>query len=176
MKRTSFLSFATVLVLTACLHAQQSFTGPPQAARGFELFTKTAKPQPCSTCHTITGKQTTAGPDLKFWSKLAPRAAAMAIRATLTEKALWVEAKQGEFPGMKISEDSESIQVFDLSKMPPEMRTIAKADVRAAKSNTTWKHPPGTEKYSTAEIADLISYIRWVGAGDKRQISPDEVE
>jgi mono/diheme cytochrome c family protein len=176
MINTLKLTFAAAAILPACLYAQQTFSGPAQAGRGFEMFTRTAKPYACGTCHAIGGKDATPGPDLKMWSKLAPRATAMAISATLTEKALWFETKNGQFPGMKVSETADSVQAFDLSKAPPEMRTVAKADIVSAKSNSTWKHPPGTAKLSPAEIADLIAYIRWAGAGDKRPVSPDDVE
>jgi hypothetical protein len=100
----------------------------------------------------------------------------MAITATLTEKALWVETKQGDFPGMKVAEEGDSMRFYDLSKTPPEIRTVPKADVKSAKSNTTWRHPPGTEKYSKEDIADLVAYIRYAGDGNKSAVSPDSVE
>lgn len=176
MMQTLKFSFAAAAILPACLYAQQTFSGPAQAGRGFELFTKTARPYACTTCHAIGAKDATPGPDLKMWSKLAPRATAMAISATLTEKTLWFETKTVQFPGMKVSESADSVQAFDLSKTPPEMRTIAKGDIVSAKPNSTWKHPPGTAKLSLEEIADLVAYIRFAGNGDKRAISPDEVQ
>ena len=90
-------------MFTAGVAAQEAFDGPPQAARGYELFTKTAKPAPCITCHGIGGKGGVVAPDLKMWSRLSPRAAAMAITSTVTEKVVLVQPKTGaEFPAMKV--------------------------------------------------------------------------
>src|SRR4051794_1849756 len=110
------IAFLAVSFSPLSLQGQQPFTGPAQAARGFELFSKNAKPLACATCHAIGGTSETAGPNLKMWSKLAPRATAMAIRSSITEKVVRVETKQGPgFPAMKVSEDDTSMRVFDLS-------------------------------------------------------------
>lgn len=77
---------------------------------------------------------------------------------------------------MKVSEDAATVQAFDLSKTPPELRAVPKAEIVSATSNSTWKHPPATAKYALADIADLIAYIRWAGSGDKRPVSPGDVE
>ena len=161
------------LVLQAALIGAQTFDGPEQAGRGQKLFTATAKPAACSTCHAIGATAPTPGPDLKMWSRLAPRGTASAITTALTEKSVMVDLRQGgSFPATKVSEDETSIKFFDLSKNPPEIRVVAKADVKEVKANAIWKHPPGTEKYSPQELADLIAYIRWVGNRDKTPVDP----
>jgi mono/diheme cytochrome c family protein len=164
-------------VLAAGVAAQETFDGPPQAARGFELFTKTAKPAPCITCHGIGGKGGPVAPDLKMWARLSPRAAAMAITSSVTEKVVVVVPKSGsEFPAIKVSEDEKGYKFYDLSAMPPALKELAKADVDSVKPNATWKHPPAVEKYSHEELADLVAYIRWAGAKDKTKISPDDMQ
>jgi hypothetical protein len=173
--------FIIALLLSAALISgqavEQAFDGPEQAARGHRLFTTTAKPVACATCHAIGATSPTPGPDLKIWSRLAPRGTASAITTALTEKSVMVELNQGgAFPATKVSEDGMSIQFFDLSRKPPEMRTVAKSDIRQMKTNAIWKHPPGTEKYSTAELADLIAYIRWAGNRDKTPIAPESLQ
>ena len=170
-----FTLLLTVSFSSLCLQAQQSFTGPAQAGRGFELFSKTAKPLACNTCHAIGGTAEMPAPNLKMWSKLAPRATAMAIRSTITEKVLQVVTKQGSFPATKVAEDDKSIRVFDLSQTPPVARTIAKADLVSAKTDTVWKHPPGTEKFMGTDLADIVAYIRWAGNADKKAIAADDV-
>jgi hypothetical protein len=99
----------------------------------------------------------------------------MAIRSTITENVLQVVTKEGSFPGRKISEDATSLRVFDLGQNPPVARTIAKVDVVSAKQDTAWKHPPGTEKFTGTDLADIIAYIRWAGAADKKAVSADDV-
>ena len=164
-------------VFVAGVAAQEAFDGPPQAARGHELFTKTAKPAPCITCHGIGGKGGPVAPDLKMWARLSPRAAAMAITATVTEKVVEVQPKGGKaFPAIKASEDDSSAKFYDLSVMPPELKQLQKADVEAVRPNTTWKHPPGAEKPTPEQLADLVAYIRWAGAKDRTKISPDDMQ
>ncbi len=164
-------------VFAAGVAAQEAFDGPPQAARGFELFTKTAKPTPCITCHGIGGKGGAVAPDLKMWARLSPRAAAMAITSTVTEKVILVQPKTGaEFSAMKASEDEKGYKFYDLTVMPPAVKEMAKADVEAIKPNATWKHPPGAEKPTQEQLADLVAYIRWAGAKDRTKISPDDMQ
>jgi hypothetical protein len=165
-----------VCVFTAGVAAQETFDGPPQAARGHELFTKTAKPAPCITCHGIGGKGGPVAPDLKMWARLSPRAAAMAITATVTEKVVEVTPKGGTaFPAIKASEDEKNYKFYDLSVMPPALKELPKADVEV-KPNASWKHPPGVEKPTHEELADMVAYIRWAGAKDKTKISPDDMQ
>jgi hypothetical protein len=164
-----------VLLFTSFLPAQDAFQGPPQAARGYELFFNTAKPVPCGSCHAMSGKGVPAAPDLKNWARIAPRATAMAITATVTANVVSVEPKGAEaFPGIKASEDAATAKFYDLSANPPALKELPKDT--PIKPNAKWKHPPGQEKYTPEELADLVGYIRWAGAKDKKEITPEEVQ
>jgi mono/diheme cytochrome c family protein len=166
-----------LVALPSCVLAQNTFQGPAQAARGHELFVKTAKPQACVTCHALGGEGTAVAPDLKMWSRLPPRAAAMAITSTVTEKVVTVEPKQGPaFPGIKISDDANTVKYYDVSVEPPAIREFPKAEAPPVSPNAKWKHPPSREKYSLEQLADLVSFIRWAGAKDGKAIKPEDVE
>lgn len=166
----------SILFLIPCCLLAQDADGPAQARRGRELFFTSAKPQPCATCHVVAGKGTAVGPDLKTWARIPPRAAAMAITASVTEKVISAKPAQGaEFPAMKVSEDATNIQLFDLSANPPAPKTLPKADVKIG-ANSTWKHPPGVTRPTPEELADLIAFIRWAGAKDGKPVKPEDVE
>lgn len=168
-----YLELAIIAVLTATASAQTDM--PEQAARGQELFTKTAKPRPCISCHVLAGQGTAVGPDLKMWARFPPRSAAMAITSKLTDKVVEVRPKQGEpFPAMKISEDDKSVKFFNLTAMEP--RELAKADIEGTAPNTKWKHPASQEEYTAQQLADIIAYIRWVGAKDKKPVTPEDIQ
>lgn len=174
VSKVTLMKTLALFLLPFCLLAQDD--GPAQAKRGRALFFETAKPQPCGTCHSVAGKGTAVGPDLKTWARIPPRAAAMAITASVTEKVVSAKPANGpEFPAMKVSEDATNVQLFDLSATPPAPRTLPKAEVKLG-PNSTWRHPPGVTKPTPEELADLIAYIRWAGAKDARGVKPDDVE
>jgi len=151
-------------------------TTPAQAARGEALFFETAKPAACGTCHSLGTKGTAVGPDLSRWSRIAPRAIAMAVKATVTENVIQAKVSKGpEFPAAKGKEDGDKITIYDLSKTPPEAMTIAKSEL-SAKPNASWKHPPSKGDISAQDIADIIAYVRWVGYKDTKGVKVEDVE
>ena len=55
---------------------------PTQIERGEALFF--GSPPACGTCHSLKGRGTAIGPDLKGVARLSPAGIAMAIRSTVT--------------------------------------------------------------------------------------------
>jgi mono/diheme cytochrome c family protein len=146
----------------------------PQIERGQTLF---FAEKGCGTCHVLKGRGTAVGPDLRMLGKVGVRAIVTAIRASRTEYVQTIKLKgQEPFPGMKVSEDATAAQYYDLSKTPPELRKFAPADVESKTDNSTWKHPPANGAYTNAQIADIVAYIRWAAAGDKKAVEPGDVE
>jgi putative heme-binding domain-containing protein len=147
----------------------------PQIERGQTLFYADTG---CATCHALKGRGTAVGPDLKVLGKVGVRALVTAIRASRTEYVETITLKEGDaFPGMKVaSADAATLQYYDLSKTPPELRKFAPADVKSKTDNSTWKHPPSTGTYTNQQIADIVAYIRWAAAGDRKAVDPGDVE
>jgi hypothetical protein len=83
---------------------------------------------------------------------------------------------RADFPAMKVSEEGGNIQFYDLGKMPPALLKLAAAEVRAVKPNATWKHPPSQVKQTPEQMADMIAFIRWVGAKDTKGVKPEDVQ
>lgn len=163
-------------VPASLLFTASAQTLPAQAARGEAIFFQTAKPLACGTCHSLGSKGTAIGPDLSRWARIAPRAVAMAIKATVTENVLMIKAgKNPEFPAIKSKEEADKTTFYDLSKTPPEAVTLAKSDF-SAKPNATWKHPPSTGNLADQDVADIISYIRWIGFKDAKGVKVEDVE
>ena len=145
----------------------------PQIERGQTLFSADGK---CATCHALKGKGTAVGPDLRVLGRVGVRALVTAIRASRTEYVQAVTVKGGEtFPGMKVAGDSTGLQFYDLSKTPPALRKFAAGEVSTS-DNATWKHPPSTGGYTDQQIADIVAYIRWAAAGDRKAVDPSDVE
>lgn len=152
----------------------QASAPTPQIERGQTLF---FAEKGCGTCHALKGRGQAVGPDLKTLGRVGVRALVTAIRATRTEYVETIQLKEGDpFPGMKVSADATTLQYYDLSKTPPELRKFAPADVQSKTDNSTWKHPPSTSGYTNEQIADIVGYIRWAAAGDKKPVDPSDVE
>ena len=163
------MKWLAVLLLAAPVAAQV----PEQAERGQALFYGDAK---CGTCHSLKGRGTAVGPDLKNIARLSPRAVAMAVRASRTQYVQAVKVKgQGEFPGMKSAEDEKTIAFYDLSVTPPELKKLDKSEITLS-DNQSWKHPPASANLSNEQLADIIAFVRWASFNDKKEIDPSEVQ
>jgi mono/diheme cytochrome c family protein len=146
----------------------------PQIERGQTLF---YAENGCGACHALKGRGTAVGPDLTVLGRVGVRALVTGIRATRTEYVETIKLKQGDaFPGMKAGGDATNLAYYDLSKMPPELRKFPSSDVASKTDNSTWTHPPAQGGYTNAQLADIVAYIRWAAAGDKKPVSPDDVE
>ncbi len=162
------------MIWLSVLLLQAAAAPTPQIERGQTLF---FAEKGCGTCHALKGRGTAVGPDLRILGKVGVRAIVTAIRASRTEYVQTIKLKgQEPFPGMKVSEDAAAAQYYDLSKTPPELRKFAPADVESKTDNSTWKHPPSEGAYTNQQIADIVGYIRWAAAGDRKPVDPDDVE
>jgi mono/diheme cytochrome c family protein len=146
-----------------------------QTERGEALFTD-AKVG-CSGCHALKGKGTAVGPDLSGIARLTPQAIAMAVHSTATQYVQAVKLKSEEtFPAMPGPKDDKVVQLFDLSKTPPELRKIDKADIVSMTNTDVWKHPPAVDKRTDQQLADIVAWIRYAVTGVKKEVTPDEVK
>lgn len=148
---------------------------PAQAVRGQSLFFEAAQAQ-CGSCHAMAGRGTAVGPDLTRLARIPPQGIAMAILSTRTQYVQAVKLKAGDtFPGMRVKQDDNSAEYYDLSATPPQLRKLERAEIDAATDNSSWKHPPSTG-FTTEQLADLISYIRWASFGDRKGVAAAELQ
>ncbi len=151
----------------------QAAAPTPQIDRGQKLF---LAEKGCATCHALKGQGTAVGPDLRVLGRVGTRALVTAIRATRTQYVETIKLKGSEaFPGIKVSADSSTVQYYDLSKMPPELKKFAPAELESRGDNGGWRHPPSSG-YTNEQIADIVAYVRWAAAGDRKAVDPSDVE
>jgi mono/diheme cytochrome c family protein len=143
-----------------------------QQKRGHEIFLHAQKTASCSTCHALAGEGTAVGPDLTNLAGVAtPEGVRVAIESTQTVYVVAVKLNNGTtFPAMKGADDGTTVEFYDLSKTPPEARKVAKKDIDSVGQNSVWKHPPGSADYTADELADVISYLRFVAKGEHKAI------
>jgi mono/diheme cytochrome c family protein len=162
------------MLLVFLMLAQAATAQQQQIDRGQALFLDSSGG--CAACHALKGKGTAVGPDLTGMGRLAPQAIAMAVHSTVTQYVQLVKLKSDEsFPAMVGTKDDKTIQLFDLSKDPPQERKVDKAEVVSMTPNDKWKHPPAAAKISEEKLADIVSYIRYAASGTKKAVEPDEV-
>lgn len=150
--------------------------GPDAQIQRGETVYKDAK-KGCLTCHELKGTGTAVGPDLVAIARLSPQAITMAVQSTATQYVQNVKLKSGStFVAMPGPKDDKIVQLFDLSKNPPELRKVEKTDIESMTGTDAWKHPPAAAKLSGDELADVVAYIKYKATGTKRAISPDEVK
>jgi len=145
---------------------------PQQVQHGEALFAER-----CTECHALKGRGTAVGPDLSVMGRLPARAIATAIHSTVTQYVQTVKLQSGEtFPGMPVAGDESHPQFYDVSKMPPELRKMERADVKSMTSQDTWKHPPAVANYTSNDVADIVAYIRFAVTGSVKPVDPADME
>lgn len=146
-----------------------------QVQRGEALFLETSRG--CMNCHALKGHGTAVGPDLSVIGRLSPQAIVTAIRSSITQYVQSVKLKSGEsFPGMPAGNDDKTLQFYDVSKMPPELRKIDRAELGGTANQDQWKHPPSVANYTNEQLADLIAYIRSSVTGAAKKVDPANLE
>lgn len=174
--RRALIAVIVTLFLAILVAGMQQFTGPEQARRGYALFFESSKAG-CGSCHALSGRGTPAGPDLKVIARVPPRGLATAILSTRTQYVQEVKLKSGQtFPGMRVKDDDQTAEYYDLSKTPPELRKLARSEIESVRDNESWKHPPASADLSSQELADLIAYIKYAVYKFTGTVKPEEVE
>jgi mono/diheme cytochrome c family protein len=148
-----------------------------QAQRGRKLFLESPKGKPCGTCHTMDGIGASVGPDLtKMATYAMPRGVVVAMRMSMAETVQTVKpAAGGSFPGVLRQKEAENIEIWDLSKTPPELRTFKAAEIQSMKRDERWKHPPSTAGYDGNELADIVAFLKWAATGSSKTVTVEEV-
>jgi cytochrome c oxidase cbb3-type subunit III len=149
------------LALVAYLRSMhQSATGSGDAQRGRALFEGQGG---CVACHRVNGNGSRLGPDLSEVGTI--RTAEYLERKILApsesilpeQRFVRVTTRQGTvITGRRLNEDTHTIQLID----PQErLRSFLKADLREYTLLTTTTMPSYRDKFSAAELADLVSYL-----------------
>jgi mono/diheme cytochrome c family protein len=153
----------------------QASAADKQIERGQTLFFADTG---CGTCHALKGRGTAVGPDLKVLGKVGVRALVTAIRASRTQYVETIKPKDGDpFPGIKVSSaDAATVEYYDLSKTPPELRKFAPGDIESKADNSSWKHPPSVGGYTNEQLADIVAFVRWAATGSRKTVDASDVE
>jgi putative heme-binding domain-containing protein len=149
------------LALVAYLRSmQESATGSGDTARGRTLFESKGG---CLMCHRVNGKGSRVGPDLSEVGAI--RTPAYLERSILApaesilpeHRFVRVTTRQGTtVTGRRLNEDTHSIQMIDQDE---RLRSFLKSDLREFTLLPTTTMPAYQDKFSQAELADIVTYL-----------------
>ena len=168
------------------LHGSAPSADPPppgnasgNASAGEALFFGRAG---CASCHEVNARGGVVGPDLSNAGRLAPAVLQQKItdpnvpagapaggrgggRGGAAAPAVLVKTLDGkEIRGVRRNEDTFSLQMIDTSG---QLRMLDKLKLASVEVQTTSLHPPElATRVSTAEVTDLVAYLRTLNGRD----------
>ena len=149
-----------LLVATALLGATAAYAAdtPPDVL----------KAKGCLNCHAVDTK------------KVGPAFKDVAAKYKDNQNAvgdLSAKLKSGKsFPAMPVAQDDRVVQVYDLSKSPPELRKIERPEITMVSHDGSWKHMARKDAYTNEQLADIVAYIRYAASGSRKPVDPSEVQ
>jgi len=175
MRKAAYLLVVSALSLTT-VRAQDNAAPTPQIERGRELFTHAKKGVACKTCHFLGGIGTAIGPDLTTMATYGSiHSIVMTMHMTMTEHVYRIRTASMSFPGILKQKYGDRAEYYDLSIIPPVLRTLYTNQIVSAERDETWRHPPARANYSSQELADIISFLKFAATGSQKEIPAADV-
>src|SRR5256712_5553772 len=156
---------ADVAALVAYIRSLREFDsalpGRGNAARGQTIFEEKGN---CTNCHRVNGKGSRVAPDL---SDIGAIRSPDALRRSLTDPTgsmlplnRYVRAvtRDGKvITGRRLNEDTYTVQLIDTEE---RLVSLIKSDLREYAVLKTSAMPPYKEKLTSAELDDVVAYLR----------------
>jgi cytochrome c553 len=130
-------------------------TLPREASTGRELFfDPTQELGACSNCHEFEGKGIGVAPITGVPANTA------ALRNLAGPSHMKTVTVAGEaFPGIVATELKDELHVYDLTTVPPSLRTLSRTGV-SMRDGATWRHDAVLGKYTDQEMSAILAYLR----------------
>jgi cytochrome c peroxidase len=125
-----------------------------EAAHGRDLFFDSVRGvDRCATCHQVQGLGITIAPIANI------PATAAALRNAPTPDIHTARVGADHFPTLVVSEGGRRTVLFDLTALPPVMRTIESASVQIA-NDSAWRHAAVVKAYNDRELESILAFLR----------------
>jgi hypothetical protein len=69
----------------------------------------------------------------------------------------------------------DRVEYYDLSVIPPVLRTLYAKQIISAERDEVWRHPPAKANYSSQELADVIAYLKFATTGSQKEIISGDI-
>jgi cytochrome c2 len=176
MRNALYVLMVSALSLPA-VQAQDKSAPTPQIERGRELFTNAKKGVACKTCHSLAGIGTAIGPDLtNMATNGSVHSIVMTMHMTMTEHVVRVKTAVSSFPGILKQKFGDRVEYYDLSQIPPVLRTLFTNQIVSAERDEKWRHPPAMANYNAQELADVIAFLKFATTGSQQEIAAADVD
>lgn len=128
-----------------------------EALRGRELFSEAIRGfARCSTCHEVGGIGIPVAANI---AKVPANAAALKALATPAVSTATVDGEA--MPILMVGRKAQSVTFYDLTVVPPVLRTVAPSAVKTS-DGSTWKHSAAFSNYSDADLNAVLAYLKAV--------------
>lgn len=151
---------ALVAYIRSLHDSAASTAGLGDAARGKALFEGKGT---CLTCHRVNGKGSRRAPDLSEvgairTAEYLERSMVAPNESVLPEhRTVRAVTRQGTVvTGRRLNEDTHTIQIIDAEE---HLRSLDKSELKEYAIVTTSSMPSYEGKFSSAELADLVTYL-----------------
>jgi len=176
MRKGLYILVVSALSLPTVL-AQEKTAATPQIERGRGLFTNAKKGVACKTCHSLGGVGTAIGPNLtNMASNGSIHSIVMTMHMTMTEHVYRVKTAGNSFPGILKQKYGDKSEYYDLSEIPPVLRTLSANQIVSLQRDQEWRHPPAIANYTAQELADVISFLKFAATGTQQEIAVTDVD
>ena len=126
-----------------------------EATRGRELFYDAVRGfGRCSTCHEVRGMGISVATPIAQ----VPSGAA-ALRALATPQVRTATVDGESMPALVISQAKARALFYDLTSVPPVLRTVDPAALKVAEGSQ-WRHASVIGSYNDSELASVLAYLR----------------
>jgi cytochrome c553 len=128
---------------------------PRRAVPGHELFFDAVRGYDrCATCHEVTA----VGVPVATAIGKVPEGG-RALRTLATSRVQTVTFEGETMPGLVVSKGKERIVFYDLTSVPPVLRTADSSAV-AISEGSAWNHASVLNSYNDAELASILEFLR----------------
>jgi mono/diheme cytochrome c family protein len=127
------------------------------AERGRNLFSDAVRSfGRCSTCHEVNG----IGIPVALPIAIVPDTAA-ALKTLATPQVSTATVSGESMPILLVARKSQSVVFYDLTALPPVLRTELPAGVQI-RDVSNWRHSSATGSYNDDELSSILEYLRSV--------------
>jgi putative heme-binding domain-containing protein len=167
--------------------ASAAATGPvqapasKQALAGSDLFFDETRPAACSVCHSYGGAGGPIGPDLAAISAKSPRDIYQRLLHPASGDpdypAVTVTMRDGgKYVGIERDERQGSVRLYDVSALPPVLRTLPKADIAKVEplaGAPAYEHD--VRAYSEQDLLALVDFLKSGAPNAPAELKPQDL-
>ena len=130
-----------------------------EATAGRDLFFEpTRELGACSNCHSFDGRGIAIVP-IAWVPPGVQGLRTLAGRTGSSSQTKTASAGGETFPAVVGTEIKDDIKLYDMTTMPPSLRTFARSAV-GLKDGSAWQHAEVLGKYNDPELTSILAYLR----------------